>query len=374
MQQELKAILDRYKAGTASDKDIAFLESWYLQYGEPDQDHYAPADQIADARSIWAELKLDQPETKRIRLWPRIAAAASILLCLSVGGYLLWHKPGDIQYAAVNVENRISPAGLKAVLKLPGGRSITLSDVANGIISKKNAIINKAADSALVYHQIATARTEVVVYDTLIVPRGGHFKLVMADGTKVWLNAATVIRYPESFISDERRVELLKGEAYFEVIHNKSMPFKVAVRNQIIQDIGTHFNVKANDDELAIETTLLEGSVSVSNNKQKVILQPGQLSVAQNTASPILVKKADPEKTLAWKNDHFVFENENIRDIMNELSRWYDVDVSYEGDMSRRQLTGSMPRSGDMAGVLRKLQETGTVHFRVLGRKIVVTP
>ena len=375
MQEELKTILNRYKAGTASEEDTAFLESWYLEYGETHEDKYLPADQVVDARTIWAELQLDQAEAKRIRLWPRIAAAASIILCLSISGYLLLHKHEVPRFVAANHDNVIAPAGHRAILKLSGGRSILLSNVSNGVLSQKNAVINKVADSELVYHDANEKHvTPALVYDTLITPRGGHFQLVLADGTKVWMNAATVIRYPETFAGVERRVELIRGEAYFEVVHNRVMPFKVTVRNQVIRDIGTHFNVKAYDDERAIETTLLEGSVSVSNNEKHVILRPGQLSIVQNAASPIVVKQANPGKTLAWKNDHFVFDNESIQDIMQEVSRWYDVDVSYEGDMSGKQLTGSMSRSANITELLRKLEETGAVHFRVTGRKVTVTP
>lgn len=370
MQEEFKAILNRYKTGTASEKDIAFLESWYIQDGEAENSGYTPADQIADAVAIWKELKLDEHEAKRISLWPRIAAAASVIIALSIGSYFLLHKQYRQQLAAN--DNIITPASPKAILKLAGGRSITLSAVANGPLSQQNAVINKVADSELVYRSLN--KTTALVYDTLITPRGGHFQLTLADGTKAWLNAATVIRYPETFSGKERKVELIRGEAYFEVVHNNEMPFKVAIRKQLIQDIGTHFDVKAYDDEPAVETTLLEGSVSVSLSKNQTILKPGQQSVVGNATSAIIVKQANIEKTVAWKNNHFVFDGESIQNIMQQLSRWYDVDVTYQGDVSGKTLTGSMPRNEELAETLRKLEETGTVHFRVTGRKITVLP
>jgi len=361
MHDQFKNMLDRYKTGTATEEDIAFLESWYAEY-QPEGVEYSPIDRIMDATAVWDELQSVQPETKRILLWPRIAAAAAVLVTLSLGAYFMLHKTQPELSANSFSANR-------AMLALPGGRHIILSEVQNGALTNG---INKVSGNELVYHESTPIQN--IAYDTLTVPRGGHFQLTMADGSKIWLNAATVIRYPESCAGNERRIELVKGEAYFEVVHNAGKPFRVISRNQVTEDIGTRFNVNAYDDEPAVRTTLLEGSVSVSDNKSKVILKPGQRSEVNASAPDIIVKNANVDETMGWKNNRFVFNNDDIAGVMRQLSRWYDVDVTYEGDMTGKVFTGSVSRSGKVEEVLRKLEETGTIHYHMEGRKIIVTP
>ncbi|MGZ3778733.1 MAG: FecR family protein, partial [Mucilaginibacter sp.] len=250
MQDQFKNLIDRYKAGTATEEDIAFLESWYTQY-QSEGAEYNPADQVMDAKAVWDKLQIAQPEAKRVSLWPRIAAAASVVLMLSAGGYFILHKAKPQS----SVSNFVS-SGNKITLALPGGRHLSLTDVQNGSLAPG---IAKVSGNELVYTANRSAPKTTIAYDTLTVPRGGHFQLTMADGSKIWLNAATVVRYPEICSGNERKVELLKGEAYFEVIHNSSKPFRVISRNQVMEDIGTRFNVNAYDDEPVVQTTLLEG-------------------------------------------------------------------------------------------------------------------
>ncbi|HWD89326.1 MAG TPA: FecR domain-containing protein [Mucilaginibacter sp.] len=362
MQDQFKDLLERYKAGTATDEDIAFLESWYGEY-QPEGPEYNPADQVMDAKTVWDDLQFAQPEAKRINLWPRIAAAASVIVALSVGAYFLLHR-NTIYLPANNVS-------AKAILALPGGRHIVLADVQNGSLA---AGIGKVNDNELVYRETSFAKTSAIAYDTLTVPRGGHFRLTMADGSKIWLNAATVIRYPETCLGDKRKIELVKGEAYFEVVHNSSKPFRVISRNQVTEDIGTRFNVNAYDDEPVVQTTLLEGSVSVADDKGKVILKPGQRSVVKAPGSQIIVQNANLDETVAWKNNRFVFNNDDITSVMRQVSRWYDVEVTYDGNMTGKEFTGSIARSEKVEEVLRKLEETGNIHYRMEGKRIIVTP
>ncbi|HEX3383892.1 MAG TPA: FecR domain-containing protein [Mucilaginibacter sp.] len=362
MQDQFKDLLDRYKAGTATEEEIAFLESWYAEY-QPEGPEYNPADQVMDTKRIWDELQSAQPEAKRINLWPRIVAAASVVVALSVGAYFLLHR-GTTYLTANNIF-------AKAILALPGGRHIVLADVANG---KLTAGIIKANGSELVYHEISSSQTSTIAYDTLTVPRGGHFQLTMADGSKIWLNAATVIRYPETCLGDERKIELVKGEAYFEVMHNSSKPFRVISRNQVTEDIGTRFNVNAYEDEPMVQTTLLEGSVSVADDKGKVILKPGQKSVVKAPGSDIIIQNANLDEAVAWKNNRFVFNNDDITSVMRQVSRWYDVEVTYDGNMTGKEFTGSIARSEKVDEVLRKLEETGNIHYRMEGKRIIITP
>src|ERR1700761_4310689 len=188
MKEEFKAILDRYKAGTATEEDKAFLESWYMQYDEQGEKTYSQTEQIIDAQAIWNDLQPVQAQIRRINPWPRIAAAASVILCLSVGGYFILHKKENPQFAAISAKNDIPPAGNKAILTLGHGKSIALTDVKNGQLAQQHgAIISKIADGEIAYHDQPGVKAASVIYDTLATPRGGHFQLVLADGTKAWL-------------------------------------------------------------------------------------------------------------------------------------------------------------------------------------------
>lgn len=377
-QNEINELLHRYNTGAATAEEKALLESWYLQHRENnDSAEYTIAERLADAEIVWNALPADAKAARLINLWSRIAVAASVILCLSVGGYFLLpgNKKNAAQLAVNHPGNVIVPGSNKAILTLAGGKKISLSDARIGqLVRQEAAVINKTADGEVIYHTVATNRSTTMLYDTLSVPRAGHFQLVFADGSKAWLNAATVIRYPESFSGNSRQVELVKGEAYFEVVHNDNIPFKVITHSQVIEDIGTHFNVNAYDDEPDVKTTLLEGSVKVSKGAADVVLKPGQQSVIKESSPSIIVKKADLDEAIAWKNNHFIFNNESIQKIMRQISRWYDVDVSYKGDMSGKEFAGSVSRFENVSEVLRKLEETGTIHFKIEGRRIIVTP
>ena len=364
MQEEFKTLLGRYKAGTATKEDIAFLETWYAEY-QAEGPEYNPADQVMDAQAVWNKLQPARPDAKRYILWARISAAATILIILTVGAYfMLGERFPELAANNISIKN-------KAILALPDGRHIALADMQNGALT---ANISKVNGNVLIYRKNASSPKSTVSYDTLTVPRGGHFQLTMADGSKIWLNAATVVRYPETCDRGERRVELLKGEAYFEVVHDNNKPFRVISRNQVIEDIGTRFNVRAYDDEPMVQTTVLQGSVSVTDNKGKIVLKPGQQSQVRAPGSDIIVKDANLDEAVSWKNDRFIFNNDDIMTVMRQVSRWYDVDVSYEGDMAGKVFTGSVPHSEKVEEVLRKLQETGTVHYRIEGKKIIVMP
>lgn len=365
MQQDINDLLKRYNAGTATEEDIEFLESWYNQYqaGGPD---YHPADQVLDAITVWDGLRPAPVQAKRVSLWPRVASAASVILMLSAGGYFMLRNEKPQLSASA-----LAASGNKAILALPGGRHIALASLHNGALT---ANISKVNGNELIYRENKSSPKSDVKYDTLIVPRGGHFQLTMADGSKIWLNAATVVRYPETCDGNERQVKLLKGEAYFEVVHDSKKPFRVISRNQVIEDVGTRFNVNAYDDEPNVRTTLLDGSVSVADNKNKVVLRPGQQSQVNRSGSNIIVKNADVDEAVAWKNDRFIFNNDDVTSVMRQVSRWYDMDVYYEGDLTGREFTGSVLRSEKVQEVLRKLEETGTIHYRIEGKKIIVTP
>lgn len=316
-----------------------------------------------------------QPQNKKpVKLWRRMSIAASILLFLSVGSYFLFTK----QPAQQNVQNQpndISAERNKAILTLSNGQQILLNDAKNGTLAKQgNTVINKTNDGAIAYNgqraesSVAGADIE---YNTITVPRGSTYKLTLTDGTKVWLNAISSLKYPTSFKGRERNVEIV-GEAYFEVAHNKQKPFHVKAAGQTVEVLGTHFNINAYPDEEKIKTDLLEGSVKVSKNKESALLKPGQASVILANQSKILVRNADVQSAVAWKNGLFSFKRADLKTVMRQISRWYDVDVSYQGEIPETAITGTIDRNLSAAKALEIISNLG-VSYKSEGKKVIIT-
>jgi len=315
-----------------------------------------------------------QHVAKQRRLWPRIAVAASVLLLLSVSVYFIFHQH-PVKQIAQNQVHDIAPGNNKAILTTRG-RTIVLDSAKNGIIANQgNVVINKKSDGQVSYDGATRTKGAAMIYDTLTIPRGGQHQLVLADGTKAWLNADTKIRYPENFSSKERVVELISGEAYFEVAHNAQMPFKVIVHHQIIEDIGTHFNINAYDDEPDMRTTLLEGAVRVTLNASKasVVLKPGQQSIIQPINNSISIKEANTEAVTAWKDGYFRFDNADMATIMRQFSRWYAVEVVYQGQPREHEFVGKISRNSSLQKVLNILA-LGGVHYKIEAKKLIILP
>jgi len=305
-----------------------------------------------------------KPTVKVRRLWPHIAAAASILIALSAGGYFFLHKTQNpVEIAAIKpgtFKNDAQP-GNKAILTLANGQQLTLTSVPVGHI--KNTSAQKSANGSLVYDP---SMASPYVYNTLTVPRGGgKHELQLADGTLAVLDAGSSIRFPVAFNGKTRKVSIT-GQVYFEVVHNAKQPFYVSVGNQSIEDIGTHFNINAFDNEIRI--TLLEGSVKVNN----IFLKPGQQAVQSANNKIAVLGKVDENEVMAWKNDMFMFsKNTSLKAIMSQLSRWYDMDVVYQGVSKTYYFGGDMPRYSKLSDVL-KILSYSRVQFAVDGKKIIV--
>jgi ferric-dicitrate binding protein FerR (iron transport regulator) len=217
----------------------------------------------------------------------------------------------------------------------------------------------------------ASAISEMV-YNTLRTPRGVMYSVVLSDGTRVWLNASSSLRYPTTFTGRVRQVSL-SGEAYFEVAQNPSQPFQVTVNGMEVNVLGTHFNIMAYDDESTITTTLLEGAVKVDYMLKSATLVPGQQSLLMRGGRDMQVRNVDVEEAVAWKNGILQFRSEDIRSVMRKVARWYDVDVRYEGEISDH-FSGAIYRNAEVSGLLRNMELTHTVHFRIEGRTITVSP
>jgi len=234
-----------------------------------------------------------------------------------------------------------------------------------------NMAISKANNGQIKYNAIS-GENNLILINTVTTQRKEQYHLTLADGTNVWLNAASSIKYPTAFTGNERRVEIT-GEAYFEVAHNKDKPFLVTTNGQTVEVLGTHFNINAYDDEIGVKTTLLEGSVKVNKNGKTAMIKPGQQAIVLDNEQSIEIKEADTEQAIAWKNGFFDFKDANIQDIMRQLSRWYDVDVRYDGKIPTRDFSGEMERSLNASQVLKLLTYSG-IHFRIEGKTIIVTP
>jgi transmembrane sensor len=330
--------------------------------------------------------------------WMRIAAAAVVVLALGLGGYWFINRLGNNKVAKheqpVQQEQDVQPGGNKAILKLSDGNTIVLDNAQNGLLAEQgNANIIKQNDGELIYNREEdvngkpfTIDHSPLTYNTLATPKGGQYQLVLPDGSKVWLNAASSIRYPTAFAGNERRVELT-GEAYFEVEPlirpvgggQEKMPFVVKIVTPEgdggeVRVLGTHFNINAYNDEAAIKTTLLEGKVKVSSmvNGQWSMLKPGQQAAIQQSQLTVH-DDIDLEQTVAWKNGLTAFKSADIKSIMRQVARWYNVEVVYEGNIPQRKFTGGISRNARLSELLHLL-EVSKVHFRIEGNKVIVMP
>ena len=304
----------------------------------------------------------------------RYAASVIILLSLAVGGYIYYNSKNNnvpVHTAKQASHDIIVPGGNRAVLTLADGSQIILDSAANGTLSHQGKTqIIKLDDGQLAYN--AAAGSSEVLYNTIATPRGGQYQVVLPDGTKVWLNAASSLRFPSTFSGKERIVELT-GEGYFEVAKNAAMPFQVKTGEMQVEVLGTHFNVKAYSDEESLNTTLLEGSVKVvSKAKAGVLLKPGQQATLKDKETAFGLSDVDVNHEVAWKDGLFDFDNDNIHDIMRQLSRWYDVEVSYAGQKLQNHYTGSIRREVKISKVLEMLELAGGVQFSIDGKKVVV--
>jgi transmembrane sensor len=301
------------------------------------------------------------------------AAAAAVLLLLLTGTYYFTANDTskEVEMAkATPVIDVPAPTSTKATLRLADGTEVNLDNAKNGSLASQGQVqIIKTPDGQIAYE----GKSNEILYNTLINPRGSKVVAVsLSDGTKVWLNAESTLHYPTAFAGNERKVEI-SGEAYFEVAHNAQKPFYVTKGGMEIKVLGTHFNVNTYDDGSPASVTLLEGSVKVSNDGKQSMLIPGQ-QARMNGANISIVDNVDMDQVLAWKNGKFQFgENTSIETIMNQVARWYNVQVEYKGTVNQH-FWGSMSRDVNVSQVLHKIESTGGVKFRIQGNKVLVMP
>lgn len=269
-------------------------------------------------------------------------------------------------------EKDIQPGGNKATLTLSNGTTIVLDSAHAGIITRQgNAGIYQSGSGSIAY-QASANHSQEVVYNTLTTPRGGQFKITLPDGTKAWLNSASSLHYPTSFIGGRREVQMT-GEVYFEVAKDALKPFIVSVDGMKINVLGTSFNLMAYDDVSEIKATLLTGAISVTQSGVNKILKPGEQAQVNNEGKISIVKNADLNQVVAWKNNLFWFEDNTIQEVMREVARWYDVNVVIKGNIPQH-FTGSVPRDVPVSHVFEVLEETGHIQFEIRNNQIIVSP
>jgi transmembrane sensor len=311
--------------------------------------------------------------------WIKIAAA--VTLVLTAAAYFLFNDSNRNKETAIaptqqQPENDVLPGGDKAILKLADGSVIVLDNVQNGHLTQQGNTTIKKQDGELIYDasRSSNAGNASTAYNTISTPRGGQYRIILADGSKVWLNAASSLRFPTAFTGKERRIEI-SGEAFVEVATmtslNTRIPFIVSVGRSEIQVLGTQFNVMAYDDEAVLTTTLVEGSLKFVTGSNASLLQPGQQSQLTKDGQVKVLKNVDTDKVTAWKNGSFRFEEEDFDIIARQLSRWYNVEVVYD-KKPKDLFYAEISRDLKLSDALKALELTGRIRFRIEEKKVIV--
>jgi transmembrane sensor len=309
----------------------------------------------------------------RLNSWLKYAAAVIFLIGLSMVYIRTGRKVKIIEPVVANTnlsKGTIVPGINKAILKLADGTTVDLEDANTGIVGEDSSTRIIKLKAGQLSYQLQDNQAQNTGENTISTPRGGFYMVQLSDGTKVWLNSSSSISYPVAFKGKERKVTLT-GEAYFEVAKNALMPFKVEVNNMEVTVMGTHFNVKAYNEE-SIKTTLLEGSIKVSSGSLSTMLRPGQKAEWQGNQTPFVVQNADMEEAVAWKNGYFIFNSVPLSSIMLQLSRWYDFDYKISEDIGSNKFSGTISRTTNISKVFEMLALTKEATFNIEGKVVFV--
>lgn len=398
--QEAKILLDKYNQGLGSAAEAALLQYWFIHEASS-RETDIPENELQRLIVNMRKEVMTQTKPKIFKLWPRIAMAVAALAVITVGIWLYYipchsgegRNPAKAQYA-----DDVAPGRNTATLTLANGNSINLSDTKTGVVIGGDKLVY--TDGSLVRSTSgadfsgsqkgdqknsgprSTSSLNTPLMLSASTPRGGTYQVTLPDGSKVWLNADSKISFPNQFYGGVRKVALI-GEAYFEVNKDKKRPFVVESNGQEVTVLGTHFNIKAYTDEPGVKTTLLEGSVLVRKMSKvnssdpwstpfaPVVLKPGEQAVLDG--AKIKVAKANLDEAIAWKNGYFRFNDEKITSIMAKLARWYNIEFEFESTPSKEGFNGKVSRFKNISQVLKMLEETDAVHFKMQGRKVIVT-
>jgi len=326
--------------------------------------------------NIMAEISPPVRKRRSFRMLWYFSAAAALLLAIFTFSDYLFNKDDRQHHIVVVDAESILPGTKKAILTLADGRKIALDGTESGTIPSNNGIDRTKNTEVELAYKTDNDQVGSSIYNAVETPNGGEYKIRLPDGTQVWLNAGSKIRYPISFAGSRERTVELSGEAYFEVAHDRTKPFRVRTQSQVIEVLGTHFNVNAYPQNGKTISTLAEGSVRVESHGTEQLLKPGQEAVL-NKGGSLSVRKAELEIALAWRNGLIKFRNTNLRSILDQAARWYDIDVEYRNNAGGEHFTGGISRTAPLS-VLLKVLELNDVRFKVIEqngrRKLIVNP
>jgi len=377
-KEQFLSILEKFEAGTATAEEIVFLNAYYKAFALKDDitTKLSDAEREELKKELFGNVKqriafvpVIKHKTIRLNKYIRIASAAAIVVVTGIGVLFYKSQHRVNQFTASD----IAPGKNSATLTLANGKKIILSQALKGEVAKQGGVtIIKTANGQLVYKVDDQQLVGKNSINTLSTARGEQYQVILPDGSHVWLNAASSLKYPASFNGEQLRKVDLSGEAYFEVAKDKVHPFIVETNRQQIEVLGTHFNVDAYTEEPATKTTLLEGSVQVTAvSGKKVVIKPGEQASLTNV--DLKVNQADLEAAVAWKNGEFMFNSEPLESIMNKVARWYDVRIDFKApEMKSQTFDGTISRFDNVSKVLKKLELTGHVHFDIEGRTVIV--
>jgi len=373
-EEKAIALIKKYKQGNLTKSEEGRLYEWYLLQAAESRAELSPEEMEHTVELIRNRLPLSQPDSS-IRLWRRIGTiAAAVFLCLSGIYFFAYYKssnPAGDQAVVMD----ILPGKTGATLTLSNGKQISLAEAASGKIAEEAGLtVSKAPDGQIVY-QAATdmdSGTDANAINTLSTAKGETYMLRLPDGSGIWLNSASSISYPLRLAHQNTRLVKISGEVYFEVAKDKKHPFVVESRGQRVEVLGTHFNVNGYENEDLTATTLVEGMVKVSSGKHSKIIRPGQQALTSKAG--ISLRQADLDNITDWKEGDFYLNHVEFKTAMRKISRWYDVEVIYEEDFPEDLETGGwISRNNKLSTVLKLIESSGQVHFRVQGRKVFVS-
>ncbi len=378
-QKEYNFLYEKFERGACSDKEIDELLAFEDDFAMFDQEwQLVMGDKKATRELIFNKLSGNIVQERKLKIRNNkliFAIAAAFLLFVSISLILFLPKQ-DLtqQLSSLKNLNKILPGKDQAILKMANGTSVILDEIKTGETLKYgNLNVTKTSNGEITYVANANVANESADgFNEITTPRGGQFSIVLEDGSKVWLNANSSLRFPKNFAKQQRKVEL-KGEGYFEISKNAIRPFYVEANNATIKVLGTHFNISNYAEDNFTKTTLLEGSVEMTAMGSTERLVPNQEAAYKRDSKNIEVKNAPyAQDAIAWKEGVFMFRDENIQSIMQKISRWYDVDVIYNKEALNEQFSGSISKYQNIDKVLKQLQLTGSLNFKVEGRRIYV--
>jgi transmembrane sensor len=375
---QAKELIHKYNEGSALKEEANLLENWYVHESELQRANPEEQDYLKVNMEMWLNIQTAKNQKQSLVLWPRIAAAAAVLLCIGIAFYFYQQPRGKL--AEQETAKDFAPGKNSATLTLADGKRILLTDAANGTIASQAGVaVKKTADGKLVYIADGKMSAANPVINTLTTAKSEQYQMVLPDGSKVWLNAASSLKFPASFTGQPNRKVELRGEAYFEVAKDKTRPFIVSTTGQTVEVLGTHFDISSYPDEEAIKTTLLEGSVkvvAVDGNKPtgaESILKPNQQSIVDRNSKALRTARVDAKAVVAWKNGLFQFDDADIKTVMRQLSRWYDIEIEFSGAIPKETFSGKVYRNMSLSKVLDVLSFS-QINFKIQARRMTIHP